>query len=80
MPLFKKGNKNIPSNYRPISLKSCTGKMMEAVMFKHIYNHLHVKKLIYETQSGFLPGHSTMNQILGNYHQICYSFDNKIPT
>ncbi len=33
MPLFKKNEKDIPSNYRPISLISCVGKVMERVVF-----------------------------------------------
>jgi hypothetical protein len=33
MPLFKKGNKEQPSNYRPISLISCVGKVMERFVF-----------------------------------------------
>ena len=41
MPLFKKGDKAAPANYKPISLISCIGKVMEIIMFKHIYNHLH---------------------------------------
>ena len=38
MPLFKKGDHDTPSNYRPISLISCVGKVMERVIFKHMYN------------------------------------------
>ena len=37
LPLFKKGNKNCPSNYRPISLLSCIGKLMERCVYKYIY-------------------------------------------
>ncbi len=55
IPIFKKGCPQTPSNYRPISLLSCLGKVMERIMFKHIYNHLHSHQLIYNKQSGFLP-------------------------
>jgi hypothetical protein len=53
--IFKKGDSSLPSNYRPISLISCVGKVMERVVNRHVYNHLHSNKLIYEYQSGFLP-------------------------
>jgi hypothetical protein len=36
MPLSKKGDKGIPSYYRPISLSSCLDKVMERVKFKHL--------------------------------------------
>lgn len=80
MPLFKKGNKDMPSNYRPISLISCVGKIMERVVFKHIYNHLITNNLIYKNQSGFLPGHSTIYQLIDIYNQICKAFDDKKST
>ena len=56
MPIFKKGDKSQPSNYRPISLVSCVGKVFERVIFKHVYNHLNSNSLIYQYQSGFLLG------------------------
>ena len=80
MPLFKKGNRDVASNYRPISLISCVGKAMERVVFKHLYNYLHAHNLIYKNQSGFLPGHSTVFQLIDIYHQICKAFDDKQST
>ncbi len=46
MPLFKKGDNEEPSNYRPISLISCIGKVMERVVFKHLYNYYTQTNLI----------------------------------
>ena len=40
IPIFKKGNNSYPSNYRPISLIGSVGKVMERVVYKHVYNHL----------------------------------------
>ena len=40
VPLFKKGDRVISSNYRPVSLLSNIGKIQERIVFKHMYNHL----------------------------------------
>ena len=64
MAIFKKGDKVLPSNYRPISLISCVGKIMERVIYKYVFSHLQRNKLIYEYQSGFLPKYSTVHQLL----------------
>ena len=80
MPLFKKGDSHLVSNYRPISLLSCVAKLMERVVYKHIYNHLISNNLIYPKQSGFLNGHSTVYQLIDIYHQIAQSYDSKSNT
>ena len=53
---------------------------MERIMFKHFYNYLHENSLIYKNQSGFLPGHSTVYQLIDIYNQICKAFDDKKST
>lgn len=37
VPMYKKGEKSMPENYRPLSSLSNVGKGMERVVFKHIY-------------------------------------------
>lgn len=80
MPSFKKDDKAIPSNYRPIALLSCLGKVMERVVYKYIYNYVINNKLIYEYQSGFLRGHSTVYQLLEIYHNVCKKLDERMST
>ena len=80
MPLFKKGDVNSTTNYRPISLLSCVGKLMERVIYKHLYNHLISNNLIYAKQSGFLTGHSTVYQLIDIYNQLAHSLDSKLHT
>ena len=63
-PVFKKGEKELLSNYRPISLLSIIGKSMEKCIFKHFYNFLYRNHIITSFQSGFIPGDSTINQLL----------------
>ena len=43
--IFIKGDKSLPSNYRPISLISCVEKIMERVIYEYIFNHLQRNKL-----------------------------------
>ena len=77
VPLFKKGDRSISSNYRPVSLLSNIGKIQERIVFKHMYNHLASNNLLFKYQSGFRPGHSTTFQLIDIFHHICQSFDEK---
>ena len=40
------------SNYRPISVLSCLEKVVERVVFKHLYNHFHENSILTPLQSG----------------------------
>ena len=39
-PVYKKGSKDIPVNYRPISLTSVCSKVMEHIIYHSIMSHL----------------------------------------
>lgn len=76
IPVPKKGEKTSPSNYRPIALLSNISKIQERIAFKNLFNYLHENDLLYKYQSGFLPQHSTVFQLVDIYHNICQCFDN----
>lgn len=75
IPLFKKDDPSVASNYRPVSLLSCVSKLLERIIFKHVYNFFHCNNLFYKYQAGFLPGHSTVYQLIVTYHNIVKSID-----
>ena len=77
-PVHKKGNKDECTNYRPISLLSCVGKVFERCIHKHVYYFLSTNHIITESQSGFLPGDSTVNQLLCIYNNLCFNWDQGI--
>ena len=63
-PIFKKGNKQHASNYRPISLTCIASKIMESFIRDHMINHLKRNNLLSNKQFGFLRGRSTVLQLL----------------
>ena len=79
-PLHKKGPENLCNNYRPISLLSCVGKVLERCVHSCVLNYLKVNNIITPSQSGFTPGDSTVNQLTSIYHDLCISFDQGITT
>ena len=71
--------KNDPSlvcNYRPISLLSSIGKVMEKIVHKHMFNYFNDNSIITCLQSGFVHGDSTVNQLVDIYNTSCIALDN----
>ena len=57
-PLFKKGSREELENYKPVSLTSVVGKVLEALIKDRMRNHLNKYKLIKGSQHGFTRGSS----------------------
>ena len=45
IPIFKKGDKLLVSNYRPISLLSNINKIFEKLVYSRLYSFLEIHKL-----------------------------------
>ena len=75
-PVFKKGCKNDPGNYRPISLTSVPGKMLESIIVDNMVDHLETNNLILESQHGFRSGRSCLTNLLDFFHDMFSIYDN----
>ena len=75
IPIFKKGDKQLIKNYRPISLLPICGKLFEKIIFNNLYSYLNTNKLITKNQSCFRPGDSTTNQLLYLVNEIHQAFE-----
>ena len=70
VPLFKKGNRYNPGNYRPVSLTSVVGKLLESVLRDRIYDHLERYSLIQDSQHGFVRGKSCLTSLIGFFEEV----------
>uniref|UniRef100_A0A8B9ZP11 Reverse transcriptase domain-containing protein n=1 Tax=Anas zonorhyncha TaxID=75864 RepID=A0A8B9ZP11_9AVES len=64
MPIYKKGQRADPGNYRPVSLTSVPGKLMEQIMLSVITRHLQGNQVIGPSQHGFMKGRSCLTNLI----------------
>ena len=62
--LFKKGNRDQPDNYRPVSITSVISKLMESIVRDEILQHLMTNGILCDNQHGFVPGRNCMTQLM----------------
>lgn len=63
-PIFKKGQKYLASNYRPVSLTCVCCKLMEHIVVSSISRHLDIHNILHERQHGFRAKRSCETQLL----------------
>ena len=74
-PIHKKNDRQLKSNYRPISLLPLCGKILEKIIFDQVYSFLDENRLISTMQSGFRPGDSCIFQLISITSEIYRSFE-----
>ena len=62
--IFKSDERNIPSNYRPISILPAISKIIERVMHSQLLEYFQAGNLLTESQSGFRPNYSTSTALI----------------
>ena len=76
IPIFKKGNRALMSNYRPVSLTSIVGKLLESIITNQIREHLEKLSLINDSQHEFSKGRSCLINLLTFYRNVYEAVDN----
>ena len=69
-PIWKGNERDIPSDYRPISLTSHIGKLIERIVRHQLTIYLEVNNLIDNEQHGSRTGRSTLSQLLTQHDDI----------
>jgi hypothetical protein len=69
-PIFKSGDREEFTNYRPISILPTFSKIVEKAVFNRLTTYLESKCMLIKNQYGFRQGHSTYMAIMDMYDKI----------
>ena len=75
-PIYKKGNRLDPKNYRPVSLTSLICKTMKHILVSHIMKHLESNDILTEVQHGFRSKHSCEAPFFLTTNDLAKAIDN----
>ena len=77
VPIYKKNDRQLVSNYRPVSLLSTLSKVMERIVHSRLYDYCVENNLLTDKNSGFKRGDSTVNQLTHLTNKITEALDKR---
>ena len=75
-PIYKKGTRKAPVNYRPISLTCIACKIFEHIVTSSVMSHLDNQAILVDNQHGFRRGRSCETQLTELMHDLLTSMHN----
>ena len=73
--MFKKAKKEDLGNYRPVSLTSIPGKILEKLIKESMCNTLVEGKILNDSQHGFVVGRSCITNLISFYDRVSHHLD-----
>ena len=77
VPIFKKGAREEPNNYRPVSLTPIICKVLERIIKVHIMSHLEINDLLSDSQHGFRQGKNCITNLLESLESCLNCLENR---
>ena len=74
--IYKKGNKKLAGNYRPVSITSVLCRILEKLIRNQIVEYMQSENLLSDLQFGFIKGRSTSLQLLNIMNDWTYAIEN----
>ncbi|XP_061469435.1 uncharacterized protein LOC133378834 isoform X1 [Rhineura floridana] len=78
-PIFKRGSRGDPGNYRPVSLTSVPGKLVESIIKARLTKHIEEQALLKQSQHGFCKGKSCLGNLLEFFESVNKHIDRGDP-
>ena len=75
--VFKKGSRQVASNYRPVSLTCVSCKVLEHIVFRAIMDHVDFHKILVFFQHGFRSKHSCETQLVNTIEDLAKGLNDK---
>ena len=79
-PIFKKGDRHRPENYRPVSLTSVLSKLLEHIVCSNLMSHLTTNKVLTDLNHGFRAGFSCETQLAVTLDELTRNLDRGLQT
>jgi hypothetical protein len=76
-PVFKKGERFKPSNYRPVSLTCICSKLLEHIVVSNMMSHFDSHNILADCQHGFRSKRSCETQLIGLTQELHEHLDNR---
>jgi Reverse transcriptase (RNA-dependent DNA polymerase) len=75
--VFKKGERENPDNYRPISVNSPVSKILEKAFLNRLEKHFDKNNILTDSQHGFKKGKSTVTALFDVVTEVYNCLENK---
>ena len=74
-PIYKKGPKEEPGNYRPVCLTLVPCKIFESIVVDLMVEHIEKNNLLIDSQHGFRQNRSCLSNLLEFFHNMFSIYD-----